>query len=245
MAKQGKVWGETEKIFGKNNVEIHRIEVKSGGWCSKHMHAHKWNSFFVESGKIEIHEYQNDYDLVDITVLESGETSKVPPGIYHKFHALEDTICYEIYWVALDDRDIIREDIGGIEEDKFVPKTTSNEKVWKGLEDMRVITAKEIAAIGGSAMSPILSGATHSAAPWQGGSPEIKTSYVTDHSEQEIDLKAEMKKSTETAKRLIDEWDNDKQNILDKIDQHPPEIRGAIYKLISKRDPNGPPPPEA
>ena len=29
--KQGKIWGNTKPLFNKNNVEIHRIEVDSGG----------------------------------------------------------------------------------------------------------------------------------------------------------------------------------------------------------------------
>ena len=35
------------------------------------------------------------------------------PGTYHRFKALEDTICYEIYWVELDPSDIERDDVGG------------------------------------------------------------------------------------------------------------------------------------
>ena len=38
MEKQGKVWGGTQLLFSKNNVEIHRIETVSGGYCSKHKH---------------------------------------------------------------------------------------------------------------------------------------------------------------------------------------------------------------
>ena len=37
---QGKVWGSTGPLFFKNNVEIHRIEVVKGGFCSKHKHEH-------------------------------------------------------------------------------------------------------------------------------------------------------------------------------------------------------------
>ena len=60
MNKQGKIWGETSPIFNKNNVEIHRIEIKKGGYCSKHKHEHKFNAFFVEKGKLQISVWKNN-----------------------------------------------------------------------------------------------------------------------------------------------------------------------------------------
>ena len=113
MHKQGKVWGETRPLFNKNNVEIHRIETKKGGYCSKHKHEFKYNSFYVERGKLEITAWKNDYDLVDKTILVDGEATTVPPGEYHTFKALEDSVCYEIYWVEISDKDIVRENSGG------------------------------------------------------------------------------------------------------------------------------------
>lgn len=111
---QGKVWGETECIFLKNNVEFHRIEAKKDGFCSKHLHEHKFNAFFVESGKLKITIWKNDYDLVDETIITSKQMSVVKPGEYHKFEALEDTVAYEIYWVELSTSDIVRENHGGV-----------------------------------------------------------------------------------------------------------------------------------
>jgi quercetin dioxygenase-like cupin family protein len=110
---QGKVWGSTKALFNKNNVEIHRIKTLSGGYCSKHKHNHKYNLFYVESGKLKITVWKNDYDLIDETVISTGELTTVKPGEYHKFEALEDTVAYEIYWVTLSDSDIDREDHGG------------------------------------------------------------------------------------------------------------------------------------
>lgn len=110
---QGKIWGKTQGIFNKNNVEIHRIETKKGGYCSKHKHEHKFNMFYVEKGKMKITSWKTDYDLVDETIISTGECTTAPPGEYHKFESLEDSIVYEIYWVGLDERDIIRDDHGG------------------------------------------------------------------------------------------------------------------------------------
>jgi len=113
LHKQGKVWGSTQPLFFKNNVEIHRIETNKEGYCSKHKHDFKYNCFYVESGKMKITTWKNDYDLVDETILHSGEATTVPPGEYHMFEALEDTVCYEIYWVELNSDDIKRENVGG------------------------------------------------------------------------------------------------------------------------------------
>lgn len=112
----GKIWGSTECIFNTNNVSIHRIFVKKGGTCSKHYHLHRYNRFFIEKGSLKILIWQKDYDLIDETILKPGESTEINPGLFHQFIALEDTIAYEIYYVSLDNSDIIREGIGFINE---------------------------------------------------------------------------------------------------------------------------------
>tara|TARA_R110001583_G_scaffold194567_2_gene365775 strand:+ start:389 stop:739 length:351 start_codon:yes stop_codon:yes gene_type:complete len=113
MKTQGKVWGLTQEIFKNNNFELHRIETKKGGFCSIHRHLHKYNAFYIESGKLEITIYETDYDLIDKTIISSGDLTIAKPGTFHKFEALEDTICYEIYWVELNHNDIERKNVGG------------------------------------------------------------------------------------------------------------------------------------
>ena len=114
MKIQGKVWGKTQDIFKNSNFELHRIEVNKGGFCSKHRHLHKFNAFYVEKGKMKIIIYETDYDLVDETIISTGDLTIVKPGKFHKFEALEDSICYEIYWVELYYNDIDRENVGGM-----------------------------------------------------------------------------------------------------------------------------------
>ena len=114
MKIQGKVWGKTQDIFKNSNFELHRIEVNKGGFCSKHRHVHKFNAFYVEKGKLKITIYETEYDLVDETIISAGDLSIVKPGKFHKFDALEDSICYEIYWVELNYNDIDRENVGGM-----------------------------------------------------------------------------------------------------------------------------------
>lgn len=112
MNKQGKIWGETCEIFTRNNVSIHRITINKGACCSKHYHDHKHNIFYVESGKILVQEWKNEYNLLDETTLKSGEMCSVPPKNFHMFVGLEDSIVYEIYYVELNSNDIIRENTG-------------------------------------------------------------------------------------------------------------------------------------
>ena len=111
----GKIWGSTCCLLNKNNVEIHRIKVETGGFCSEHKHKHKWNAFFVEKGQLEITIYRLDANQIieDITILHDGEMTYVEPGLYHKFRAIKPTVAFEFYWVELLKNDIERRNIGG------------------------------------------------------------------------------------------------------------------------------------
>jgi quercetin dioxygenase-like cupin family protein len=113
LSKHGKVWGLTQEIFNKNNVSINRISINKNSYCSKHCHQYKTNIFWIESGKILVEEWKKEYNLVDKTILQKGDCCSIPPNTYHKFTGLEDSIVYEIYYVELDNNDIIREDVGG------------------------------------------------------------------------------------------------------------------------------------
>lgn len=113
MNKSGKVWGNTSKIFDKNNVSIHRIEILKGGFCSRHKHQYKYNIFYVESGTIKIQIFRSN-TIIDETILNNGDQSSIPPNVEHKFIGLENSIVYEIYYVELIDEDITRFDVGGI-----------------------------------------------------------------------------------------------------------------------------------
>lgn len=111
--KSGKVWGTTELIHANGVLEFHRIETKKGGFSSKHKHEYKWNGFYVESGKLSIKVWKNDYDLIDETILEAGDFTQVKPGEFHSFESLEDSVAFELYWAEFNHDDIIRESVGG------------------------------------------------------------------------------------------------------------------------------------
>ena len=113
MHTAGKVWGKTANIFSNPNFEVHRIEVNKGGYCSKHKHKYKWNGFYVESGKMMIRVWQNDYDLVDETILGPGDFTQVKPGVMHQFVGLEKVVAFELYWAEFNHNDIKRRSVGG------------------------------------------------------------------------------------------------------------------------------------
>ena len=110
--KAGKIWGQTELIHANGVLEFHRIEFKKDVACSKHQHKHKWNGFFVESGKMLVKVWQKDYDLVDETILEAGDFTQVKPGKIHQFEGIEDGVAFELYWAEFSHDDIVRETVG-------------------------------------------------------------------------------------------------------------------------------------
>ena len=112
--KAGKIWGQTELIHANGVLEFHRIEYKAGFKCSEHEHRYKWNGFYVESGQMLIKVWQRDYDLIDETILNPGDYSKVKPGLYHQFECLESGTAYELYWAEFNHQDIVRETVGGM-----------------------------------------------------------------------------------------------------------------------------------
>ena len=114
--KAGKIWGQTELIHANGVLEFHRIEFKKDVSCSKHKHKFKWNGFFVESGKMIVRVWKNDYDLVDETLLNSGDFMSVAPGEYHQFEAIEDCIAFELYYAHFDHDDIQRETVGELKD---------------------------------------------------------------------------------------------------------------------------------
>ena len=109
----GKCWGTTELVEANGSLEFHRIEFQEGVQCSKHLHDYKWNGFFVEEGEMLIRVWQKDYDLVDETVLQAGQFTKVKPGLFHQFVGIKSGVAFELYWTELLLNDIKRETVGG------------------------------------------------------------------------------------------------------------------------------------
>jgi mannose-6-phosphate isomerase-like protein (cupin superfamily) len=122
--KENKIWGETKMVWSGNNTEIHQITIKKGGYCSKHKHINKYNLFFIIQGKLMVETWKeidvidknkwSENNMIEKTILLSGESTIVSPRQYHRFTALIPTRAIEVYWTYLEKDDIIREDCGGI-----------------------------------------------------------------------------------------------------------------------------------
>lgn len=114
MNKQGKIWGWTEEVFAADAISVNYLAISRNGFCSEHRHISKWNYFYVITGRLEIIQWRNDF--ADETILEAGQSLSIPPEIFHKFKALEDSEVIEIYFVKLSREDIDRRTKGGINE---------------------------------------------------------------------------------------------------------------------------------
>ncbi len=120
MEMQGKVWGSTVCLIKLPTVELYRLQIKAGGYCSEHLHRAKHNFFHVESGVIVVRVWAKDGGVPDVTVLRPGDSMSVDPGFYHRFEATRDAVVYELYWAELSE-DIERRTQGGVEANRDAP----------------------------------------------------------------------------------------------------------------------------
>lgn len=113
--RQGKNWGYTTEIFRNAMVSAHHLEINEGGYCSEHYHKHKYNMFYVLTGILELTIWRNG-KTPDVTVIEAGQSSAISPGFYHKFRGKTKCEAIEIYQVLLNEPDIERRTVGGLEK---------------------------------------------------------------------------------------------------------------------------------
>jgi quercetin dioxygenase-like cupin family protein len=115
-----KIWGETKLIFGNAQCEVHELQIKEGGYCSRHRH-HKWNLFYVLDGELIVELFaEEDGRVTDAPsldrVLFAGDVFQVAPGQWHRFRADADSRVLEVYWANVEPNDIERLDEGGISQ---------------------------------------------------------------------------------------------------------------------------------
>ena len=117
MDKQGKVWGETTRLFSDQRVEVHYLSINQNGYCSEHKHAWKTNLFYVIEGELLIRFWRKG-NRIDETILKAGESMIIPTHVWHQFIGLTDVKCIEIYETGLWTADIERRVEGGRDYDK-------------------------------------------------------------------------------------------------------------------------------
>ena len=114
--RQGKNWGYTTEFFRNAMVSAHHLEINEGGYCSEHRHKHKYNLFYVISGELELTIWRDAQEM-DVTIIGAGQATAISPGFYHKFRAITDVQCVEVYQVLLVGEDIDRRTVGGIDKE--------------------------------------------------------------------------------------------------------------------------------
>lgn len=112
-AVEGKTWGNTQSVLKNEYSEVNRIRTVAGGYCSKHRHRMKHNRFFVLSGQLMVVVFQ-ETGLIDQVIIGPDQHTSVPPGKWHMFISITDTVTLEAYWGLLDTVDIDRESVGGV-----------------------------------------------------------------------------------------------------------------------------------
>ena len=119
---QTKVWGETSKVAAAPGFQVHYLKIKAGTYCSRHYHENKWNIFYVTRGAVSVRTYPGPKPGVKIEELielrlRAGQSTVVPPHVWHRFVAHEDSEMIEVYMVPdVREDDIQRADVGGVIE---------------------------------------------------------------------------------------------------------------------------------
>ena len=110
-----KVWGTTAEVFRNNMASTHYLEIKKGGYCSEHRHAQKANIFYVLEGELEIiWWYGGQQHRVVLKGIDRCRF-RIPLKQWHKFHALTNVKCIEVYDYEYDGEDIKRRTEGGLD----------------------------------------------------------------------------------------------------------------------------------
>lgn len=114
-----KCWGTARHVFQDPHAAVSVLRTEAGAYCSRHFHSQRVNRFVVESGVIEVVEYDPSGEHeVSRTRMEAGDVHDVEAGIVHRFEVLESGVVVEVYFPQrptdrVSHDDIIRFDLGG------------------------------------------------------------------------------------------------------------------------------------
>lgn len=116
-----KVWGMARHVFSDPMCAVSILETQAGGYCSRHRHAQRVNRFIVQSGAIDVVEYENDGVTERIRIpMTAGDVHDVEAGLWHRFEVRTGGVVVEVYFPAhagdvVRADDIERLDVGGNE----------------------------------------------------------------------------------------------------------------------------------
>ena len=91
-----KGWGKELWIANTNLYCGKKLILKRDKQCSIHYHKAKDETFFVQSGKVRLDLYPEDYPgKEDSLVMMSGDSFHIAPNLPHRFFGLEDSEIFE------------------------------------------------------------------------------------------------------------------------------------------------------
>lgn len=117
-----KPWGERYSVHLSPSCQVDLLEIKKGGYSSRHHHDYKWNRFFVLSGELQIRVFHAP-ESVSENKLHTGyligdgcKTRKfdIKPGVIHEFEAITEVKLLEVYFSVCSEKDIVRKNGGGL-----------------------------------------------------------------------------------------------------------------------------------
>lgn len=99
------IWAETESYVGKV------ISIDAGQRLSLQYHQEKDESILVTKGRLRLHT-GSTVDQIETTILGEGESAHIPPGLIHRFEAVDDTVLIEVSTPQLMDVVRLEDDYG-------------------------------------------------------------------------------------------------------------------------------------
>jgi mannose-6-phosphate isomerase-like protein (cupin superfamily) len=99
------IWAETADYVGKI------ISIAAGQRLSLQLHEEKDESILVVRGRLRLHT-GDDAASVTSRILEEGESAHIPPGLVHRFEAVDDTDLIEVSTPQLMDVIRLEDDYG-------------------------------------------------------------------------------------------------------------------------------------
>lgn len=91
-----KGWGSEKWIVNNENYCGKILHFERGKKCSWHFHKIKRETFYIQSGKLQVsYSYQDEIEKADQIVLHPGDSFEVPQGLRHQMLALEETFLIE------------------------------------------------------------------------------------------------------------------------------------------------------
>lgn len=97
IERHEKSWGYELWIVNNELFCGKILHVRKGERCSFHYHKIKNEVFYIQSGKVLLKfSYDDNLDLSEEVMLNTGDKFEVPIGLRHQFIALEESDIFEI-----------------------------------------------------------------------------------------------------------------------------------------------------